>query len=124
MHGFADIGVGTHNPFFPDSKGFDLDNLDFYLTPRLGGKFLSLFELNFEVDREGNVGVDIERGQLGYQFSDAATLWIGRFHTPYGFVNTALHHGIWINDALRPAAISDVRGSGRHSAGAQPSGRG
>ena len=28
----ADIGVGTHNPFFPDSKGFDLDNLDFYLT--------------------------------------------------------------------------------------------
>src|SRR5713226_5397003 len=101
MHGFADIGVGTHNPFFPDSKGFALDNLDFYLTPRLGGKFLSLFELNFEVDREGNVGVDIERGQLGYQFSDAATVWIGRFHTPYGFVNTALHHGIWINDALR-----------------------
>ena len=101
MHGFADIGVGTHNPFFPDSRGFALDNLDFYLTPRLGGKFLSLFELNFEVDREGNVGVDIERGQLGYQFSDEATLWIGRFHTPYGFVNTALHHGIWINDALR-----------------------
>ena len=34
MHGFADIGVGTHNPFFPDSKGFALDNLDFYLSEK------------------------------------------------------------------------------------------
>ena len=101
MHGFADIGIGNHNPFHPDEEGTFLNNLDFYLTPRIGGRFLALFELNFEVDSTGTVGVDIERGQLGYQFSDAATLWVGRFHTPFGFVNTALHHGVWINDALR-----------------------
>lgn len=101
MHGFADLGIGTHNPYHRDEEGTFLNNLDFYLTPRIGGKFLALFELNFEVDSSGTVGVDIERGQLGYQFSDAATLWIGRFHTPFGFVNTALHHGVWINDALR-----------------------
>ena len=101
MHGFADIGLGNHNPFHPYEEGTFLNNLDFYLTPRIGGKFLALFELNFEVDHTGTVGVDIERGQLGYQFSDAATLWVGRFHTPFGFVNTALHHGVWINDALR-----------------------
>ena len=101
MHGFADIGIGNHNPFNPAEEGTFLNNLDFYLTPHIGGKFLALFELNFEVDSTGTVGVDIERGQLGYQFSDAATLWIGRFHTPFGYVNTALHHGVWINDALR-----------------------
>jgi hypothetical protein len=101
MHGFADLGIGNHNPYNHDEKGTFLNNLDFYLTPRIGGKFLALFELNFEVDSTGTVGVDIERGQLGYQFSDAATLWVGRFHTPFGFVNTALHHGVWINDALR-----------------------
>jgi hypothetical protein len=101
MHGFADMGIGNHNPFHPGEEGTFLNNLDFYLTPQIGGRFLSLFEMNFEVDHAGNFGVDIERGQLGYQFSDAATLWIGRFHTPYGFVNTAMHHGVWINDSLR-----------------------
>jgi len=101
VHGFADVDIGNHNPFHAYEKGASLNNLDLYLTPKLGGKWLSLFELNFEVDYQGNVGVDIERGQLGYQFSDAATVWVGRFHTPYGYVNTALHHGVWLNDALR-----------------------
>ena len=101
VHGFADINIGNHNPFHPDEKGASLNNFDMYLTPKLGGKWLSLFELNFEVDSQGNVGVDIERGQVGYQFSDAATVWVGRFHTPFGYVNTALHHGVWLNDSLR-----------------------
>ena len=101
VHGFADINIGNHNPFHPYEKGASLNNFDMYLTPKLGGKWLSLFELNFEVDSQGNVGVDIERGQIGYQFSDAATVWVGRFHTPYGYVNTALHHGVWLNDSLR-----------------------
>jgi hypothetical protein len=101
VHGFADINVGNHNPYHPDEKGTSLNNFDLYLTPKLGGKWLTLFELNFEVDFQGNVGVDIERGQIGYQFSDAATLWVGRFHTPYGYVNTAFHHGLWLNDSLR-----------------------
>ena len=101
VHGFADVNIGNHNPFHDYEKGASLNNFDLYLTPKLGGKWLSLFELNFEVDYQGNVGVDIERGQIGYQFSDAATVWVGRFHTPYGYVNTALHHGVWLNDALR-----------------------
>jgi hypothetical protein len=47
------------------------------------------------------VSVDLERAQIGYQFSDQATVWVGRYHTPYGYVNTALHHGSWINNSLR-----------------------
>jgi hypothetical protein len=105
VHGFAAVNVGNHNPFHPDEKGTSLDNLDLYLTPKLGGKWLSLFEVNFEVDPSGAFGVDVERGQIGYQFSDAATVWVGRFHTPYGYINTALHHGEWLNDALRRPAF-------------------
>ena len=101
IHGFADVGAGDHNPFNPGLKGFNVGNLDFYLTPRLGERTLALFELNFEVATNGSVGVDLERAQIGYQFSDQATVWLGRFHTPYGFINTALHHGAWISDALR-----------------------
>jgi hypothetical protein len=101
MHGFADVGVGTHNPEFPDYRGANIAELDFFLTPRLGARTRALFELNFEVGSDGTVGVDLERAQIGYQFSDSATVWVGRFHTPYGFYNTAFHHGQWIAIALR-----------------------
>ncbi len=101
IHGFADVDAGNYNPYNPQLKGASVGNLDFYLAPKLGERTLSLFELNFEVDTQGNVGVDLERAQIGYQFSDEATLWLGRFHTPFGYVNTALHHGAWIATALR-----------------------
>jgi hypothetical protein len=101
LHGFADVGAGTHNPINPDLKGFNVGNLDFYLAPRLGDRTRALFELNTEVSSEGVVDVDLERAQIGYQFSDQATLWMGRYHTPYGYLNTALHHGSWINNSLR-----------------------
>jgi hypothetical protein len=101
LHGFADVGVGTHNPINPDLKGAYVGNLDFYLSPRLGDHTRALFEMNTEVGPDGSVDVDLERAQIGYQFNDRATLWAGRYHTPYGFVNTALHHGSWINNSLR-----------------------
>jgi hypothetical protein len=101
LHGFADVGVGTRNPFDPNLKGFFVGNLDLYMTPRLGDRTRALFELNTEVGSDGQVDVDLERAQLGYQFNDLATVWLGRFHTPYGYVNTALHHGAWVNDTLR-----------------------
>src|SRR6059058_93991 len=101
MHGFADVGVGNHNPEFPQYQGADIAELDFFLTPRLGSRTRALFELNFEVGSDGSVGVDLERAQIGYQFSDSATVWLGRFHTPYGYYNTAFHHGQQIATSLR-----------------------
>ncbi|MDE2219031.1 MAG: hypothetical protein KGJ52_01515, partial [Gammaproteobacteria bacterium] len=101
LHGFADVGIGTHNPINADLKGAYVGNLDFYLAPRLGDHTRALFEMNTEVGSDGAVGVDLERAQIGYQFNDRATVWLGRFHTPYGYVNTALHHGSWINNSLR-----------------------
>ena len=101
LHGFADVGVGTRNPIDPALKGFFVGNLDLYMTPHLGDRTRALFELNTEVGTDGGVDVDLERAQIGYQFNDQATVWLGRFHTPYGYVNTALHHGAWVNDTLR-----------------------
>jgi hypothetical protein len=101
MHGFADVGVGNHNAEFSQYQGADIAELDFFLTPRLGSRTRALFELNFEVGSDGNVGVDLERAQIGYQFSDSATVWLGRFHTPYGYYNTAFHHGQQIATSLR-----------------------
>ncbi|MBS0389001.1 MAG: hypothetical protein JSR15_11020 [Proteobacteria bacterium] len=101
LHGFADVGAGTHNPINPGLKGVYVGNLDFYLAPRLGDHTRALFEMNTEVGPDGTVDVDLERAQIGYQFNDQATVWLGRYHTPYGYVNTALHHGSWINNSLR-----------------------
>lgn len=107
MHGFADVGGGNRNPFDDGLEGFNIGNLDFYLMPRLGDRTLTLFELVFEAGSDGSVSVDLERAQVGYVFGDHATAWLGRFHTPYGYINTAMHHGAWVNDALRrPAFLS------------------
>lgn len=101
IHGFADVNLGNHNPYFPYFRGLSVGSLDFYLTPKLGDRVLALTELIFETGPDGHVGTDLERFQIGYQFSDRATVWAGRFHTPYGYINTALHHGVWLADALR-----------------------
>jgi len=101
LHGFADVGLGNRNLYFANLEGADIGSLDFYLSPRLGDRVVALAELIFEVGPNGQVGTDLERFQIGYQFNDKATVWIGRFHTPYGYVNTALHHGVWVADALR-----------------------
>lgn len=101
IHGFADVGVANHNPWNADLKGYNVGNLDFYLTPQLGERTKALFELNFETDTDGSISFDLERAQIGYTFSDEVTVWLGRFHTPFGYMNTALHHGSWIANALR-----------------------
>ncbi len=101
LHGFADVSAGNDNPINPDLKRVAIGNLDFYLAPPLGERTSALFELNFKVGVTGDVTFDIERAQFGYQFSDAANVWLGRFHTPYGWYNTAFHHGAQMTTALR-----------------------
>jgi hypothetical protein len=101
LHGFADVSAGNRNPINPDLKRVAIGNLDFYLAPPLGDRTAALFELNFKVATSGDVTFDIERAQFGYQFSDAANVWLGRFHTPYGYYNTAFHHGAQMTTALR-----------------------
>jgi uncharacterized coiled-coil protein SlyX len=104
LHGFADVGGGYSSSGHP--SGFGVGNLDLYMTPKLGGQVRSLFELVFEYDRVGNLGTDLERAQIGYAFNDQANVWLGRFHTPYGYWQTAFHHGAQIQPSLlRPRFI-------------------
>lgn len=106
LRGFADVGLGSRNPINPDRQGAMVGSLGFYLTPRLGDRAKGLFELVFEYTDEGELLVDLERAQLGYQFAAGAEIWLGRFHTPYGFYNTAFHHGHQIAvSARRPRFI-------------------
>jgi len=98
LHGFMDVDVGARNHGGP--RGFALGNLDFYLTPRIGDRIKGLIELNFEINDAGELDTDLERMQIGYVFSDAATVWVGRFHSPWGYWNTAYHHGQQIQTTL------------------------
>jgi hypothetical protein len=116
LHGFADVGLsrsGENNAVRgKGSKGFNVGTLDLYLTPQFGDRVRSLVELVFEVDKDGNVATDLERVQMGYAFSDAATGWIGRFHTPYGYWNTAFHHGAQIQTSVSRPRFLDFEDKG------------
>ena len=105
LHGFADVGYArSSNDPAGRKGGFALGNLDLYLTPEFGDRVKSIIELIFEYGPESSdLAVDLERLQFGYTFSDAATVWAGRFHTPYGHWHTAFHHGPQIQiAATRP----------------------
>lgn len=127
LHGFADVGY-AHSSNDPTGRkgGFTLGNLDVYLTPEFGDRVKSIVELVFEYGPDGTLSTDLERVQFGYTFSDALTLWAGRFHTPYGYWNTAFHHGAQIQTAAtRPRFISFEDQGGilpAHAVGLQASG--
>jgi hypothetical protein len=95
LHAFADVGYlqSSHANEVGRKSGFVLGDLDFYLIPEISARVKALFELNFEYDPDGNIGEDVERAQIAYTVNDALTLWAGRFHTPFGYWNTAFHHG-------------------------------
>ena len=127
LHGFADVGY-AHSSRDPNGRkhGFTLGNLDVYLTPQFGDRVKSILELVFEYGPDGTLATDLERLQFGYTFSDELTLWAGRFHTPYGYWNTAFHHGAQIQTAAsRPRFVSFEDQGGilpAHAVGLQASG--
>lgn len=109
LHGFMDVGYVQSNRKPADGRksGFTLGNVDFYLTPEFGDRIKSLIELAFEYGDEGTLNTDLERMQFGYTFDNNMTLWAGRFHTPYGYWNTAFHHGAQIQTSIaRPRMVA------------------
>jgi hypothetical protein len=116
LHGFADVQARTasnrsaansHVPYTAPS-GFNSGMFDLYLTPEISDRVRALFEIGIEFGQaDGAPGIDIERGQIGYVVDEHFTAWLGRFHTPYGYWNTAYHHGAQIQTALsRPRFIA------------------
>jgi hypothetical protein len=136
LHGFIDVGARFYSRIDPGSSntanGFYEKAIDFYLTPQLGQRIRSLAEIAIETgETSQSVGVDMERLQVGYVASDALTIWVGRFHSPYGYWNTAFHHGPQIQTSIQrpkflafedtygmmPAHTVGVWGSGRQAFG-------
>lgn len=117
LHGFADVGFAANNRGAPhtDPKGFNLGSLVLFLTPQFGQNVKSLFEIAFGVHANGVVEEHVERLQIGYTFSDAATLWAGRFHTPYGYWNNAYHHGAQIQTSIMRPRFLDFEDHDTHA---------
>jgi len=107
LHGFASAGFGIQDPLrFSNQdhgylQGFYLNNVDLYLSPDLGGRVRFLTEIALEPSSvDQTIGIDTERLQVGYAFSNYLTAWVGRFHTPLGFYIIAYHHGSLLQTAV------------------------
>lgn len=102
IQGFMDVQSGYNVD--TGKLEFKTGAVDFYLTKDIGS-VKTLIELIFETDGDDLV-TDLERVQIGYEFDMGLTVWGGRFHTPYGYWNTAYHHGAQIQTSiLRPKFI-------------------
>lgn len=128
VHGFLDVGAGWSSGRDPiPLRGFNAGSLDLYLTPQIGARVKSLIELVVEFDEDGRSTIDMERGQIGYTFSDELTLWGGRFHTPFGLWNTSYHHGANLQPSISRPTFVDFEDRGglipAHSVGLWASGR-
>ena len=105
FHGFADVGGGFQQH---GRSGFTTGSLDIYLAPQFSDRVRALIEAVVEFDEDtGEPGIDLERSQIGYAFSDAATVWLGRFHSPFGYYNTAFHHGQLMQTSIRKPKFLD-----------------
>ena len=115
IHGFADVGLGRSSEdnlvAGRQRRGFNVGSFDLYMTPQFGDRVKTLIELIFEVN-DGELATDLERLQIGYAFNDAATVWLGRFHTPYGYWNTAFHHGAQIQTSVSRPVFLDFEDKG------------
>jgi hypothetical protein len=128
LHGFADVGAGWSSGDDPSKlSGFNGGLLDLYLTPQFGPRVKGLIEIALEYGSDGGLAVDMERLQLGYLVNGAVTLWAGRFHTPFGWWNTAFHHGANLQTAISRPRFIDFEDRGglipAHSVGVWASGK-
>ncbi len=87
------------------TNAFSAPRLELFLTSTQG-KLAFLAETMFEVGDANEFGVDIERIEVGYLFSDLFRLRIGRFHTSIGYYNDAYHHGRYFQTTVdRPTMV-------------------
>lgn len=58
----------------------------------------------FLLSREEN---ELERIQLGLTSAQGYTVWLGRFHTPVSYWNTAYHHGAYLQPSISRPGIAE-----------------
>ena len=50
---------------------------------------------------------ELERLQIGYEFSNGTTFWVGRFHQPVGTWNYRYHHGAYLQPSISRPSIEN-----------------
>jgi len=108
------------------TNAFSAPRLELFLTSTQG-KLAFLAETMFEVGDFNEFGIDMERIEIGYLFSDKFRLRVGRFHTAIGYYNDAYHHGRYFQMTVdRPTMVRFEDEGGlipAHSVGVHGDGR-
>ena len=108
------------------TNAFSAPRLELFLTSTQG-KLAFLAETMFEVGDANEFGIDMERIEIGYLFSDKFRLRVGRFHTAIGYYNDAYHHGRYFQMTVdRPTMVRFEDEGGlipAHSVGLHADGR-
>lgn len=103
---------------------FVLGDLDLYISEQIDDRLDVLGEVLIELGEEK---VDVERFHIGYIFSDAVKIRVGRFHTPLGFWNLSFHHGVQLQPTIdRPEILKFEHEGGvlpAHTIGVSATGR-
>jgi hypothetical protein len=109
FYGDAAFTVQNHSAV---SNSFAAADFDLFPTYSIG-RLSFLAEVLFQGDTNNNLGIDIDRAQASYLFSEALRVRGGRMHTSFGYYNDAYHQGkLFILATDRPllAEFSDTSG--------------
>ncbi len=108
------------------TNAFSAPRLELFLS-ETQGRLSFLAETMFEVGDANSFGVDIERVEVAYLFSEYLRLRGGRFHTAIGYYNDAYHHGRYFQTTVdRPEMVRFEDEGGiipAHSVGIHADGR-
>jgi hypothetical protein len=75
----------------------------------------ALVEFSLEYERSQTAierEKEFERAQLGWSFDSNNTLWVGRYHTPIGYWNTAHHHGAHLQTSISRPRVHEFEDEG------------
>ena len=132
LRGFADVDFvgpwGAPPPGEAENRSaFALGQFDLYMVSKLTDSISFLGETVFELDENQETGVDVERLQINYHWSDAFRIAAGRGHTALGYWNESFHHGVLLQPTVaRPEALKFEDDGGIlpvHFVGLEASGR-
>ena len=125
---YGDIGyeVDRNTNPVPNTNAFSAPRLELFLQEQQG-RLAFLAETMFEVGESNEFGIDMERIEVAYLFSDYFRLRFGRFHTAIGYYNDAYHHGRYFQTTVdRPEMVRFEDEGGlipAHSVGLHADGR-
>lgn len=107
IKGFVDTQEALVDSAGTKTHGFALGQFDLFITSQINDKTTFLGETVFEWDDSKQAFiVDVERIVIRYSVNNLLNLSTGKFHTPFGYWNSAYHHGALIQPTIqRPNII-------------------